>query len=83
MSRSLKRVGSFFSHSLGILLNFLRKDYRCHHCDRAGGNHSEEHRPSCCQGFLDTMTVSQPPCCWLHVPPRRVSAASALHCHCS
>ena len=55
MSRSLKRVGSFFSHSLGTLLNFLGKDYRCrcHHCDRAGGNHSEEHRPSCCQGFLD------------------------------
>ena len=29
-----------------------------------------------------SQSVSQPPCCWLHVPLRRVSAASALHCSC-
>ena len=58
MSRSLQKEWfRFFPHSLGIFLNFLGKDYRCrcHHCDRAGGNHSEEHRPSCCQGFLDLL----------------------------
>ena len=50
-----KRVVLALSHFLGIFSHFLGKDYGSHNCDWAGGDHSEEHRPSCCQGFLDLL----------------------------